>query len=635
MNNCRTPAAKILVIDDEALIRESIATYLSDSGFEVMQAEDGPTGLKMVTRHDPEVILLDLRMPGMDGLEVLDKVTQQWPETPVVVVTGAGVLKDAIEAIRLGAFDFVSKPIIDMAILEHAVCRAVERRRLRRENQQYQSRLEAQVRERTIDLKRRTSELEQANLKLGSEIAEHRRTEKALRQSQAQLSDIIAVFEGFIYAVDADYRLRFMNPRLMATTGCDKPRGEICHRVLYNNEGPCPWCPLKEVLKGRTVRRELQSSRDARWYYGIYSPQNDSQGNAIGCQTIVMDIHQRKQTEEYLRLQTHKLEAHNLRLRHSLKGAVRFGDIIGKSFAMHLVYQSILKAADSGANVIVYGESGTGKELVAKTIHDLSERGDKAFVPVNCGAIPDNLFESEFFGYRKGAFTGAEQDKEGFLTAAQGGTLFLDEVGEIPANMQVKLLRALDGSGYTPLGSHTAIVPDVRIVAATNRDLQQLVTDGDFRKDFYYRIHVVPISLPPLRERREDIPLLIHHFMQLFNRDGQRQSIPDHLMSAMQQYHWPGNVRELQNAVQQYLALQDVDVIAKLPLQPESPSPEQVPSEDLMSKQLELSAAIKGFEKRYIENLLIEHHWHRSKVAAILGINRRTLFRKIQTLGIK
>ena len=631
---CNHSDAKILLIDDEALIRQSIAAYLEDSGFTVFQADDGPKGLKMASSHAPDVILLDLRMPEMDGLDVLAEVTRDLVETPVIVVTGAGVMKDAIEALRLGAFDFISKPIIDMAILEHAVCQAVERRRLRLDNQRYRQNLESEVEARTRDLQERTRQLEQVNRHLDAEIVERRRTETALRHSQSQLADVIGVFEGYIYAVDARYGIRFMNPKLMEHVGSDAADG-ICHRVIYRLEDPCPWCPLLQVVQGRTMRTELRSPRDDRWYYGIYSPQVHPQGTIDGCQAIIMDIHDRKQAEELLKFEADRLQAHNARLRHSLQGTMRFGEIIGKSPAMHAVYESILKAAESLANVIVYGESGTGKELVAKTIHDLSERGDRAFVPVNCGAIPDNLFESEFFGYKKGAFTGAEQDRKGFLTAAQGGTLFLDEVGDIPPNMQVKLLRAIDGGGYTPLGSHQTIRPDIRIVAATNRDLQQLVAAGRFRKDFYYRIHVVPISLPPLRERREDIPLLIHHFLQLFNRDGHLQSIPDNIMQAMQHYHWPGNVRELQNAVQQYMALQDVDVIAKLPPGGAPLPVEEMAVEKLMATQSKLIDAVKEFEKRYIRHLLIAHRWHRSKVAELLGIDRRTLFRKIQSYGIK
>ncbi len=633
MNNCRN--ATVLVIDDEALIRESIATYLGDSGFTVWQADDGTSGLKMAADRDPEVILLDLRMPEMDGLEVLAEVNRRLPETPVVVVTGAGVLKDAVEALRLGAFDFISKPIIDMAILEHAVCRAVEQRRLRRAHLEYQIRLEDDVRSRTMDLQHRTDQLERANRHLNEEMAQHRRTEKALRQSQIRLADVIAVFEGFIYAVDQRYRLTFMNPKLLDYTGRDLAEG-VCHRVIYRSKTPCDWCPLEKVAKGQTIRREHQSLRDARWYYGIYSPQMDVEDGFAGCQAILMDIHDRKQAEEDLRQQALRLRAHNIRLRHSLRGAVRFGEIIGKSPPMLAVYQSILKAAESEANVIVYGESGTGKELVAKTIHGLSERGDNAFIPVNCGAIPENLFESEFFGYRKGAFSGADQDKEGLLSVACGGTLFLDEIGEIPLKMQVKLLRAIDGGGYTPLGDHTAIIPDIRIIAATNRDLHQLVTDGLFRRDFYYRIHVIPIQLPPLRERREDIPLLIHHFMQLYSQNSGPQSIPDRLMEALQHYRWPGNVRELQNAIQQYLALQDVDVIARLPLQPEQGDALTAPLlEPDVERNMPLGEAVKHFEKRYIKHLLSEHQWHRSRVAALLGIDRRTLFRKIQSLGIK
>lgn len=626
--------ARILIIDDEALIRQSIATYLEDSGFEVLQADDGPTGLQMARDQNPDVILLDLRMPQMDGLEVLAEVSRYLSEVPVIVVTGAGVLKDAMEAVRLGAFDFISKPIIDMAILEHAVCKAVERRQLLRQNRKYRLHLESEVEARTRELKAQTLELEQINQQLNVEMAEHRHTEAALRQSQSQLKDVIAVFEGFIYTVDSGYQLSFMNTRLMEKTGCQKAAG-YCHGVIYHRDSPCPWCPLTEVLAGETIRRELHSSEDGRWYYGIYSPLSDSRGLVIGCQAIVMDIHDRKQAEEHLRLEADRLQAHNLRLRHSLKGAVRFGDIIGKSAAMHAVYQSILKAAETSANVIVYGESGTGKELVAKTIHRLSDRGDMAFVPVNCGAIPDSLFESEFFGYKKGAFTGAEHDRQGFLTAAKGGTLFLDEVGEIPPNMQVKLLRAIDGGGYTPLGSHEAIATDIRIVAATNRDLQQYMGAGHFRRDFYYRIHVVPISLPPLRERREDIPLLIHHFLQVFSRDGQRQSIPDRIMQAMQNYHWPGNVRELQNAVQQYMALQDVDVIAKLPPGADNFSPVEMPMEELMASRPRLTDAVRDFEKRYIAQMLTAHQWHRSKVAELLGVDRRTLFRKIKEYNIK
>ncbi len=633
MVECYYDDSVVLVIDDESLIRESIATYLTDSGFTVLQADDGPSGLAIVEEQQPDVVLLDLRMPQMDGLEVLAELAGRFPRIPVVVVTGAGVLKDAIEALRLGAFDFVSKPIIDMAVLEHSVCKAIERFRLQEENQRYRDHLENEIQKRTSDLELRTRELEQANHHLEAEVEQRRRAQSAQEHSELRLADIIAVFEGFIYSVDRRYRLQFMNAKLTDYTGLSEPGG-ICHQVIYDTSAPCQWCPLEKVMAGETVRSELLSTRDGRWYSGIYSPQEDEQGKNVGCQAIVIDIHDRKLAEQALQQSESSLREQNLRLRSSFKGTMRFGDIIGKSQAMHEVYRTVLKAAESSANVIVYGESGTGKELVANTIHALSDRGGKPFVTVNCGAIPDNLIESEFFGYKKGAFTGAVKDKEGFLNAANGGTLFLDEVGEINPHMQVKLLRAIDGGGYSPLGGTGVVYPDIRIIAATNRDLKESMRKGLFRKDFYYRIHIIPIMLPPLSKRREDIPLLIHHFMQVYGDEGKLQSIPEETMKAMQQYTWPGNVRELQNAVHQYIALQEVDVISKLA----GAFPVDVPSPKAMIEEMDsrqpLSDAVQEFERHYIEQLLKQHHWNRTRVAAMLGINRRTLFRKIKSYGL-
>ncbi len=632
MQTDESKTATVLLIDDDELVRQSIAAYLSDSGFDLLQADDGPSGLEMVQRLSPDVVLLDLRMPEMDGLEVLDRLRQADEELPVIVVTGAGVLKDAVEALRMGAFDFISKPIVDMAILEHSIRKALERTRLRRENRRYHEHLEDEIRNRTADLESRTRELERSNRRLQSEMLERRRTESALHQSRSQVTDIIAVFEGFIYTVNRSYELQFVNPKLTACIELARP-GNICHRSLYELAAPCPWCPLPRVLDGYTARTELVSTRDGRWYYGIYSPLESEPGRIDGCQAIVIDIHERKQAEESLRRKEAFLREQNERLRSSLQGTVRFGNIIGKSPAMHRVYRAILKAAGSGANVIVYGESGTGKELVARTIHELSERGNQPFVPVNCGAIPENLIESEFFGYQKGAFTGADRDKAGYLSTADGGTLFLDEVGEINSNLQIKLLRAIDGGGFTPLGGNQLIRPDIRIIAATNRDLAQRIQQGHFRKDFYYRIHVIPIALPPLRERREDIPLLIHHFLQIFGEEGKLQSIPNSTMKAMQKYDWPGNVRELQNAVRQYIALQEMDVIANLQIQ-------QPPEAFIDDSVTELAAGrtlaktVQQFERRYIERLLEEHKWHRSRVAGVLGIDRRTLFRKMKELGL-
>lgn len=348
-----------------------------------------------------------------------------------------------------------------------------------------------------------------------------------------------------------------------------------------------------------------------------------------------VDITDRKLNEEALRLSEAHLREENIRLRSTFRGSNQFCGIIGRSQAMQNVYETILKAAATSASVIIYGESGTGKEIVARTIHNLSTRGNNNFVPVNCGAIPDTLFESEFFGFKKGAFTGANADKPGYLDNADGGSLFMDEVGELSFNIQVKLLRAIEGGGYTPLGSREIRKPDIRVITATNRDLKELVKKGEFREDFYYRIHVIPISIPPLRERKEDIPFLIHHFLHFHTHGENIPSIPTRVMKGMLDHNWAGNVRELENTIQRYITLKKIDF---LDISPEGMDDIAIRS-DLAAfsenRQLRLREATQQFEKNLIRQLLHRHHWHRSKVASILGVDRRTLFRKIKDFELQ
>ncbi len=642
----------ILIIDDEAIMRESIAVYLEDSGYAVSEAADGQAGLERFATLKPDLVLLDLRMPGMDGLEVLSEIGQSDPDVPVIVVTGAGGMQDAVAALRLGAFDFIAKPIIDMAVLEHAVRRGLDQRALVQENRRYRQGLETEIQARTQALQERSEDLENANQHLKKEIAHGQRMAEALQHSENRLREVIALFEGYIYTVDTDYRIEFMNRRLSETIGRDAT-GELCFEALYQGSGPCTWCPNTGVFKGRTERHEFKhpknGSGDERWYHAIHAPIVGADGEVARAQMIVMDITERKQTEESLKRSEAELKAQTDRLRSSLKGRLRFGNIVGKSPAMQTVYNSILKAAESSANVIVYGESGTGKELVSRTIHDLSRRGGRQFVTVNCGAIPENLLESEFFGYRKGAFTGAQADKPGFLDAAHEGTLFLDEIGELPLAMQVKLLRAIEGGGFTPIGSQDVILPDLRIIAATNRDLESQMHQGRIRRDFYYRIHIIPVYIPPLRERRADIPLLAHHFLELHTEEGAVAALPDTVMQAMMTHDWPGNVRELQNVVHRYVTLNELPIPAsdrsRIPANaslPDGAGPWKEPSKGFDphlpltdNASARLADVMRAFEKRYLEKMLTTHHWHRSRVARQLGVDRRTLFRKIKSYGIE
>ncbi|MBU0995345.1 MAG: sigma-54-dependent Fis family transcriptional regulator [Proteobacteria bacterium] len=315
-------------------------------------------------------------------------------------------------------------------------------------------------------------------------------------------------------------------------------------------------------------------------------------------------------------------------LRSSLKKRSCFAGIIGKSHVMQDIYEAIVNAAEAKANVIIYGESGTGKELVARAIHQMSNRKDRNFVTVNCGAIPESIIESEFFGYMKGAFTGAYADKLGYLDYADGGTLFLDEVGELNLNMQVKLLRVIDGSGFIPLGSSKIKKTDLRIIAATHRDLKNSIKYKSFREDFFYRIHIITIHLPPLRERKEDIPLLIDHFIKIHGGNG--LSVTGKTMDQFIDYDWPGNVRELENVIQRYLSTKKIDFTG---LRKKNYGNKQVKTQ--ISKIGDIQDTINSYEKEIIESTLNRFDWHRAKTASALRINRKTLFLKMKKYGLQ
>ncbi len=304
----------------------------------------------------------------------------------------------------------------------------------------------------------------------------------------------------------------------------------------------------------------------------------------------------------------------------------RFGNIIGKSQAMQEVYELISKAANCNASVIIYGESGTGKELVARAIHENSNREGKEFVTVNCGAVPKELLESEFFGHKKGAFTGAHMDKHGYLDLAHRGTLFLDEIAELSLRMQVKLLRTIDSGKYSPVGSNRTKKSDFRIVAATNRNLMEQVKRGLMREDFFYRIHVIPITLPPLKDRKEDIPLLVDHFLEL-QGDGEKSArVSGKIMDALFNYHWPGNIRELQNVIQRYVTVRRLDFLDPFPSA-------QMPKE-FNPERISLRDAVENLERAFITKALNQSRWNKSKAARLLGISRRSLLRKLKRFEI-
>ena len=337
------------------------------------------------------------------------------------------------------------------------------------------------------------------------------------------------------------------------------------------------------------------------------------------------DINERKLRHIAIVEEKGRLNNENIRLRTSIKERFRFGDIIGKSPVMQEVYELTLKAALTEANVFIFGESGTGKELIAKAIHDMSNQADKNFVPVNCGAIPENLIESEFFGHVKGAFTGAHIHKTGYLNIANGGTLFLDELGELDIKLQGKLLRAFDSGEYMPVGKSRFEKARFRIISATNRDISEMLNQGLMREDFYYRLNVIPIELPLLRERKEDIPLLVEHFLKQYG-NGRNRIIPGKVMDILLNYDWPGNVRELQNTIQMYLAIGRIDILE---------------NRNRVEKSIEgidrkhgLKVAVVDFEKKHILRTLNQNHWNRNKTATDLKIDVKTLFTKMKKTGL-
>ncbi|VFQ47100.1 sigma 54-interacting transcriptional regulator [Desulfoluna butyratoxydans] len=458
-------------------------------------------------------------------------------------------------------------------------------------------------------------------------VTSRKEAEKKLKLREDELRGIVENFPGHLYTSYRDYTLEFMNGHLRAQVGREAV-GEACYSAIYSRATPCPWCKAADVFKGETVRDEFLNPRDDRWYAAVSTPICAMDGSVRKQQTLLTDITDRKLKEKRLRDSADSLRKENRRLKSTMTARSRFGDLIGKSPEMQAVYEVILNAAASDANIIIYGESGTGKELVSREIHRLSDRMGHGFIPVNCGAIPESLMESEFFGYKKGAFTGAVQDKKGFLDLADGGTLFLDELGEIALGMQAKLLRAIEGNGYTALGGKTVRKPNLRIIAATNRDLTNLITKGLMREDFFYRIHIIPIHLPPLRKRPSDIPLLIDHFLKQYPGATEVPPITPAILDAFQRYRWPGNVRELQNVLHRYVTLKNLDFTEIFSADGAMPSVDKR-YRSVSDHGRDLKSVLAETERAHILKTLEEMQWHRGKTAHRLGINRRTLERKM------
>jgi PAS domain S-box-containing protein len=572
----------IMVVDDQIENSKMLLTYLDNFGFRVLIAKNGEEALQRIESAQPDILLLDVLMPHMDGFETCRRLKQndKTRDIPVIFMTALSDTVEKVKGFDIGGVDYITKPF---------QCEEV----LARVNAHYTNRkLQQQLRE------------------------EHARFQT--------LSE--ATFEGII--IHEQGRILDVNQAIVNMSGYQ--RSDLIGRAV-----PDLLSPEYRALAEEHIHSKSEQPYEAKGlkHDGSLLPV-EIQGKTIPYQghdarvVAIRDITWRRTMEQ----EQAQLRKENMTLRSTIQDRYKFGEIIGKSPAMQEVYQSIVKAAASDANVVVSGESGTGKELVARTIHQMGDRKDREFVAVNCGAVPETLFEREFFGHRKGAFTGATMDKPGYLDRAHRGTLFLDEVGELAPALQVKLLRVLQEREYIPLGDTTSRKVDVRIIAATNKDLREQLQQGQIREDFFYRIRVIVVHLPPLRNRTEDIPLLIDHFLEQYG--GSKESsapIPARIMDALCSYHWPGNVRELQNELQRYLAEQRLEFIETLD---EFTIESEVLSTISVQGARSLYKALEEFERRFITEVFEKNEKNRKNTAAALGIDRKTLYTKLKKYGV-
>ena len=567
---------EILIVDDTPENITLLSQLFKKRGYAVQTAATGELALQSIRTIPPDLVLLDIMMPDMDGYEICRqlKADTQTREIPVIFLSALIDSQYKVKAFESGGIDYITKPFQT----EEVIVRV------------------------------------QTHLTI-QELYQHIRKQNVLLREQNVRFRTLeeASFEGII--VHNELRILEANRRFEEIFGYR--RSEIV--------GKSPLYFIAPSFHDVTVKR-IRSKDETP--YQVDGVRKDGTRFLLEVQSRSMPHQGREVRVVAIRDLSHQnqLEQENRALKATMKERYRFGKIIGKSKVMQTSYELITKAAATQYGVIIYGESGTGKELVARTIHHLSDREEHAFVPVNCGAVTETLFEREFFGHRKGAFTGAVRDTPGFFDAARGGTLFLDEIGELSPVMQVKLLRVLDTGGYTPVGDTKVKQADVRIIAATNQNLEASLQQGTVREDFFYRIHVIAITIPPLRDRREDIPLLIDHIMQQENSDQSLPTLPLSVIDRLSQERWPGNVRQLQNTLQHYLTTGELVVQGSRLI--------QVGEEDNFPEGLGLSEAMAQFEKRIILQALERNGGNKTATAAMLRITRRGLYKKLKKYGI-
>lgn len=568
----------ILVVEDMLESLKMLTYILTNQGYRVRPAIHAELAFQSIQKEVPDLILLDIKMPDMDGYEVCRrlKADMRTQDIPVIFLSALSATIDKIKAFESGGVDYITKPFQEEEVLirvkTHLTIRQLYRA-LQEENERFRGLADASF-------------------------------EGILIHDQGAIVDLNPAMERLTGYTRAELLGKNAFDLLLA-----EPQTIADDQMHRSSEQP--YEIIGRDKDGRFIPFEVQA-KTIRY-----------RGHDLRVLAI-RDISWRK-TLETLEHKTQQLEVENRTLRASLTERHHFGPLIGKSPTMQRVYERIIQAATSDETVIIYGETGSGKELVARTIFDLSKQYTQTFVAVNCGALQESLFESQFFGYRKGAFTGAERNMTGYFDRARGGTLFLDEIGELTPTMQAKLLRVLQDGEYTPLGATEARIADVRIIAASNQELRALKTAGRIREDFFQRIHVLTIDLPPLRYRKMDIPLLTMHFLKQQTSSGETPPLfPPELIERFFDYDWPGNVRELFNELRRYLAIGEVELSGESHLIGQS-------SDELLVafEQMTHTEAMTSFERLLLNRVLEICQGNRSQAARQLELDRRTLQRKL------
>jgi formate hydrogenlyase transcriptional activator len=651
---------EILVVEDSPTQAELLRYLLEQSGYRAAVASTGAQALALLSERTLSAIISNVILPEMNGYELCRRIRadERTRDIPVILLTSLTSSADVLEGLACGADSLITKPYskhylitniqqilanrqpgkgeiprsnveVSIAGKTHSV--AADRQRILT---LLLSRYE-EAAQHNDELREAQEELRTVNERLEEKVRE--RT-AALSESEERYRRIVETANDGIWAMDADCRTTYANPRLAMMLGrtVEELLGHQTEDFMFPEDVPAHLEKTARRHEGESGTYELRLRRkdgSECWALVSDSPVLDAQGSYAGSFAMLADVTERKQAEDELRdafaeIQRLKeqLEAENVYLRSEIKLGHVHGDIVGESPAIKQTLALVEQVAPTDSTVLIQGETGTGKELVARSIHSLSPRKDRPLVTVSCAAIPSALVESELFGREKGAYTGALTRQAGRFEVADKSTLFLDEVGELPAETQAKLLRVLQEGKFERLGSSNTITVDVRVIAATNRDLEQAVKDGRFREDLFYRLHVFPITVPPLRERREDIPLLIWTFVREFSEKmGKRiECIPKKTIGALSDYPWPGNVRGLRNTIERAMILSTGTTLhVELPgARPGDVGPTR----------------LDDAQRSHVTRVLESTNWRirgKGGAAELLGLKPTTLEYRIKIMGIR